>query len=152
MKVRNGFVSNSSSASFLITCPNNIEFYKPLDIIYAIHNKIKQKLEFIEKVIKDPTSPYYKECSAEFSKYDMLFKEYAPIYGVDWVWPKLIQDFCDVSNIHLRADEDTKLLIFESFTTIHNDYSESLDPDLIDILFTIKEYGGDFTLETHHDR
>ena len=79
MKVRNGFVSNSSSTSFVILLPENFDLEKDID-----WKSIQKSLfEYSDDVAKEDRIPKAKALVAKFIKEGYLSDDSNDYYGDD---------------------------------------------------------------------
>jgi len=136
MKVRNGFVSNSSSSSFILKFNTSLEDFKIAFNVEYFSYLEEYKKDFREKIalnkielekIKDPKSTWKDSFVYPINKYESYLK-------------RLEEDEECLLDI-LFEDERIKIvnesypLILEWYVVIHNSYQDSIPTFLNEMIF-----------------
>ena len=141
MKVRKGFVSNSSSSSYIEKIAIEPKaFYRSLSAEYgwSIFQKSKV-LEDIKKQISDRAS-YNK--SIILDEYETgLFLRKKELENLDYKDPKIVKIALENNRITVREGE--KEITLEYATSMHNDFNEGVDDILKEIILF-------FLMDTNH--
>ena len=147
MKIRNGFVSNSSSSSYIVRIKDTTwdefcdlvsgdkGFYYREELVQKIDEEITRYETYINETKDDKDNilksmiPIYKDQLAKLKK----LKKKMPKDNDD----QLVEIALEFHSIKWEVDEDCKEVELRDFTSMHNSFNEGMSPILREIVLTL---------------
>ena len=153
MKIREGFVSNSSSASYIIKIPNITldELYKTLirecwpdfDKEYFIRELKKREETALKYIGDEHMSVYWKKSSEKYTEMKQR-DEKEGLSSTDLA--KMILEYNGIT-----VNEESGCVEIHTMTTLHNSFVEGLHDIAKEILLIYLSLGFKVTLDVDHD-
>jgi hypothetical protein len=160
MKTRHGFVSNSSSSSYIVQIAISYEkFIEHLRSEYkwewfhksSIRGAIRKRLKKIKRMLEDDKGDLRLEPDNEFHKrsVEQLEKHVVELEGlIDQVnaiddWKELIEFVLDYWEIKAEQMPMTHGTILRYYTSMHNDYNDGMIPIMRELVLH-------FMFDTHY--